>query len=527
MVALPEYLTEQTEEVIRQRMLQALPKDIDTAEGSYAWDALAPAAMELAQAAIWAQEVLRRSFAGTTFGEYLDLRCLEHGLTRNAAVKAAGQASFTGTTGTTVPAGTRVGTPADAASGEPSIEFVTLEQVTIGSEGSAVADIEATEAGLAGNVAQGAISLLITPVPGLAGVTNSNATTGGVDTEDDDSLRDRYLSRVGNPSAGGNVADYVNWAKEVPEVGGVVVVPIRDGPGTVALFVIDTLKEPASQALVDAVQESIAPAWDAADEAELMTLGGNGTSVDETQSDDEGASVKMVYDSGGEGTVAHGLEGDLAEPGIWQLRVKVKVDATTGTADLLELGVYNTSGAAWAKVGPSSSTEAVQTFKASDLGLGFQEKVVTFYWNGTDELEFRAARQVADTATTVWIDRVVYRSTFSRNVGEGKAPIGARVTVEPAVAVPISVSATLTIRPGHTAESVRAAVVARLQEYVRGLAFQPAPNNYVRYVHIGQRILDTDGVDDYSDLLVNEGTANIEIGPTEVAVLPAGSVTLT
>ncbi|GAW28517.1 hypothetical protein ULO1_27410, partial [Carboxydocella sp. ULO1] len=71
---LPEYLTDQNFETILQRMLDSLPDDLDKSEGSFIYDALSPAAIELALAAIWAQEVLRRGFASTTFGQYLDLR---------------------------------------------------------------------------------------------------------------------------------------------------------------------------------------------------------------------------------------------------------------------------------------------------------------------------------------------------------------------------------------------------------------------------------------------------------------------
>ncbi len=523
MSVLPDYLNDQTEDAIRQRMLDSLPADLDKAEGSYIWDALAPAAMELAQAAIWAQEVLRRVFASTTFGQYLDLRCEEHGLTRRAAVKATGQVIFTGTAGTTVPAGTRVATPADPVSGTASVEFITTAAVTLDTTGSAAAPVEAVDAGVAGNVAAGAISLLVTPVPGISSVTNAASTSGGLDTEDDASLLARYLQRVRSPSAGGNKADYVNWALEVPGVGGVSVVPVRDGPGTVAVSIINTQHTPAEQALIDAVQNYIAPPWVDEAEAEAMTLGGYGISIDTTLADDTGDSVKMTYNATGPGTISHSLTGILQQAGVWQARVRLKADAVTGTADLLQVGVWNASGSIWTKTGPTSTTDAVVTLRASDLATAFADKIVTFYWNGTDQLELRITRLTTDATTTIWVDRVVYRSTFSQDTGTGKAPIGARVTVEPATAVLISISATLTIAAGYNADSVKSAVTNNLQAYIRGLAFQA--DNDVRYVHIGQAILDTPGVVDYANLTVNGGTANIAIGQTEVAVL--GSVTLT
>jgi len=519
---LPEYLTEQTYETILQRMLDALPADLDKSEGGFIWDALSPAAIELALAAIWAQQVLERGFASTTFGQYLDLRCEEHGITRRPAVKASGQVTFTGTLGTVIPAGTQVSTASSGAA--PAVFFATTSEATIGAEGTVTVDIEAMEAGASGNVAAGTITLLAQPVSGVTSVTNPAATTGGLDEEDDASLLARYLQRVQSPSAGGNKADYVNWAMEVPGVGGVSVAPVRDGPGTVSVAIIDTNKVPADQALVDAVQNYIAPPWVNETEAETMTLGGYGTSIDTTQEDDAGDSVKMVYDAQGDGTITHSsLQALLQQPGIWQARVRAKVDDNTGANDMLQIGVWNVSGAAWAKTTPGGATDAVTTLQAYDFATVFTETIQEFYWNGQDQLELRITRLATDTTTTVWVDRVVYRSTFSKDTSEGKAPVGARVTVEPATSVLINVSATLTIAAGYNADSVKSAVQDNIAAYIKSLAF--TSDNDVRYVRIGQAILDTPGVQDYSNLTVNGGTANVVIGDQEVAVL--GSVNLT
>jgi len=365
---LPQYLTEQTEEAIRQRMLERLPSDLDQSEGSFAWDALAPVAIELAQAAIWAQEVLRRGFAQTTFGQYLDLRAEEHGLFRRPAVAATGSVVFAGVPGTVIPAGTRLSTASTSTS--PAITFRTTEAATIPDSGSVEVRIEAETPGVRGNVAAGSIRFMASPIQGVASVTNPAPTSGGVDQEDDESLRARLLQRMAAPPASGTRSDYVRWALEVPGVGGVSVVPVKYGPGTVSVAIIDMQGQPASPELVQAVQDHIAP------------------------------------------------DGPL---------------------------------------------------------------------------------------------------------GGGLAPIGADVRVEPATAVVINVSATLTIAEGYNAESVRAAVRENIRAYLRSLAFQD--DNDVRISRIGQVILETPGVLDYTDLRVNGGTGNIEIGLQEVAVL--GTVDLT
>lgn len=516
MATLPNYLQDQTEESIRQRMLDSLPSDLDKSEGSYIWDALAPASIELAQAAIWAQEVLRRGFASTTFGTYLELRSEEHGVIRRPAVKAAGQVRFTGRANTAIPAGTLVATPADRVTGTSSVQFATQMSIVLDANGTGIADIEAAVAGAAGNVAAGAISLMMTPAAGVTNVTNDASLDGGSDTESDASLRERFLQKVRSPSASGNKADYVNWALEVAGVGGVSVVPVRDGPGTVTVSIINTDKEPASQPLVDRVQNHIAPPWIVVSEAEQQMIGGQGASND-------GNSVKMEYNPAEAGTLWQTLTGMLPKPGVWTARIWLKADDLSGTSNVFQASVYNISAMDWAKTTQNGNEDALFLFRGDQLSETYAAVSIPFFWNGSDNIQLRLFRLGNDTATVLWIDRLEYRSTFSKNTGEGKAPIGAKVTVEPAAPVFINLSATLTIAAGYNAESVKATARQNVVDYIRSLSF--TDDNDIRYVRIGQAILDTTGVQDYSNLLVNGSSDNVVVGAQEVAVL--GTVTFT
>lgn len=523
MADLPVYLQdEQKDSTILQRMLDALPDDLDKSEGGFVWDALAPAAIELALAAQWAQEVLRRVFASTTFGAYLDLRAEEHGLTRRPAVQATGVVTFSGVQGTVIPVGTRVSTASSDV--VPAILFETTEEATIPPAGIVDVPVRAVEGGIDGNVAAGTITFLATVLAGVNSVTNAQPTSGGLDEEDDASLLARYLQRVRNPSAGGNKADYINWALEVPGVGGVAVVPVRDGPGTVSVVIVDSDKKPADQALVDKVQDYIAPPHRLLFEAEDLPLAGQGGSIDGTQVDDSGDSVKLMHDPDDDAAVLHQIKDAdtelLPQPGIWQARIRLKADSTSSSVALLWIAMWNDTIGAEAEQSPGGDP-AVLSLAAEDLSTSFAEYVLPFYWNGSDYIHLAIFRQRTDTTTVVWVDQVTYRSTFSRDDGDGKAPIGARVSVEPATAVLVNVSATLTIADGYNAASVQAAVTQSIDAYLKSLAF--TSDNDVRYARIANAILDTPGVQDYQNLLVNGGTANVTIGEQEVAVL--GTVT--
>ncbi|MGG3839641.1 baseplate J/gp47 family protein [Paenibacillus thiaminolyticus] len=262
MANLPLYLQDQTEEEIMQRMLDRVPSDIDASEGSFIWDAQAPVAFVLSEAAVWAQQVLERGFASTTFGEYLDLRTAEHGVVRRAAVAAVGEVKFSGTAGKVIPAQTIVATPADEISGESSIEYETTAAVTLDANGEGTAPIRALVPGRNGNVPSGVIEVMSTPISGVTSVTNPKETTGGADMESDESLLERFYARVRNQGTSGNKAQYIQWAGEVPGVGGVQVHPLWTGPGTVGVYLLDVEKRAASKEIVQAAQQYIDPTMD-------------------------------------------------------------------------------------------------------------------------------------------------------------------------------------------------------------------------------------------------------------------------
>ncbi len=269
MADLPLYLQDQTEDEIMQRMLSRVPADIDKSEGSFIWDAQAPAAFMLSEAAIWAQELLRRGFASTAASEddryrsaELDLRTAEHGVTRREAVASTGGVLFKGKPGTRVPTGTFVATPADDVSGELAIEFVTTQAVVLDDNGAASAAIRAVTPGKNGNVPAGVIQVMFSSVSGISSVTNPEPTRSGADTESDQSLLERFYAKVRSQGTSGNKAQYMLWANEIAGVGGVEVVPLWQGPGTVGLYLLDTDKRAASADIVEAVQLHIDPTRD-------------------------------------------------------------------------------------------------------------------------------------------------------------------------------------------------------------------------------------------------------------------------
>lgn len=101
-------------------------------------------------------------------------------------------------------------------------------------------------------------------------------------------------------------------------------------------------------------------------------------------------------------------------------------------------------------------------------------------------------------------------------------PIGATVTVDSPVSLLINVTANVELNGTKSLAEVQTAFAATLTEYLRDTVFEIYS---VSYAKIGSLLLATAGVEDYSDLLVNVGSANITIGDTEMPI--CGMVTLT
>ncbi|NNG67352.1 baseplate J/gp47 family protein [Caldanaerobacter subterraneus] len=232
-----------------QRLLSKVSYDIDKSEGSFIYDALAPVALELAQAYAELDRILQIVFAQTSYGEWLEKRAAEFGIYRKAGTKATGQVKFSGNDGTVIPAGTIVQT-------ESGLQFQTKAEVTI-QGGVAVADIEAVEADSQYNVPANTITEMPVQIVGVISVTNEAPTTGGTDDEDDASLLNRLLIKVQTPATSGNVNHYKLWALEIAGVGDVKVFPLWNGAGTVKVVIIDSNKQPASTELVNAVAQHI------------------------------------------------------------------------------------------------------------------------------------------------------------------------------------------------------------------------------------------------------------------------------
>lgn len=178
--------------------------------------------------------VMKQILPTTCDVEYLPLHAFLWRIPQKSESFAIGEVTFTGTDGSTIPAGTSLRR-------QDGQEYTLDADATIAS-GSAQGAVTATVAGAAGNAETGASMALSSPVPGVqSGVTVATpGITGGVDLEDPETWRARIVARIQTPPHGGNEADYDAWAKQIAGVTRVWPYPNQLGRGSVyLLFVMD------------------------------------------------------------------------------------------------------------------------------------------------------------------------------------------------------------------------------------------------------------------------------------------------
>ena len=229
-----------TYDVIMQRMLNRIPNTMDKREGSIIYDALAPAAAELAQLYIELDVVLNQTFADTATDIYLERRCSERGINRTQPTYAVVQGEFT-------PANIDVIGERFSCG---NYNYIAVEGV------NGVYQLQCETSGSQPNVVSGQLI----PINYIHGLETANITSiliPGEDAENDDTLRQRYFDSLSSQAFGGNVADYKQKTKSIDGVGGVKVTPVWNGGGTVKLTIIASDFSVPTSILIEKVQNEM------------------------------------------------------------------------------------------------------------------------------------------------------------------------------------------------------------------------------------------------------------------------------
>jgi len=240
----------ETYDVILQRMMDRVSQR-DKREGAVIWDSNASSAIELQLIYLALEDILLEAFGDSASREFLIRRAAERNIHPFPATHAVLRGRFTPEDVNV--AGRRFSMP------NTTLTYVVEEPVDDEFGGWAV---KCEQPGSEGNQFFGAIVPLTNESPRLQTAEIFELLIPGQDVEDTESIRQRYFDSFDERAFGGNIRDYQVNVRNIDGVGAVKVTPIWNGGGTVLLTILDYLLNPASDTLIDRVQEIIDPTGD-------------------------------------------------------------------------------------------------------------------------------------------------------------------------------------------------------------------------------------------------------------------------
>lgn len=244
--------SQDTYQNLLQTMLAQVPATYDKRDTAPIPTALGPAAWVLEGFYLTLNQVQQQAFVQTAVGEALDMLAVLGGITRNQASAAV----LLGVFNAQVPIGSRFST----INGSNSINFTATATATVEDpqEGSYYYQMTAETPGTIGNEYTGPI-LPITVINGLTSAQLTDILVPGDDTETDDEFRSRLITALTDRPFAGNIASYRENILAIDGVGAVQVYPTWNGGGTVACSILGADYLPASEQLIENVQNAIDP----------------------------------------------------------------------------------------------------------------------------------------------------------------------------------------------------------------------------------------------------------------------------
>ena len=236
--------TNQTYEVIKQRILDNINIDIDKREGSFTSNMVSPLSQELAKAYINMSDILSLGFIDDNFDTFLDKRVAEFGVYRKQGSKAIGEIKVEGQEGATIENGTILKAN--------NLYFTVLNDIELPNDN--ILYVEANEVGYKYNLLANTEFELVEKNDKVTKLINEVEFTNGVDVESDEDLRKRFVKVVNNPSTSGNKNHYEEWALEVNGVGRAVVYPLWNGNGTVKVMIVGNDNKPVTEDIIEACE---------------------------------------------------------------------------------------------------------------------------------------------------------------------------------------------------------------------------------------------------------------------------------
>ena len=229
------------------KVLELYP-DVDTREGSIIYNALAPAALELAIAYTEMDSVLDESFAETASREYLLKKCKEIGI--DESMFAATFGIHRGEFDVEIPINSRW-----------NCDLYNYEVISyIGvNEGIHSYRLRCETGGVEPNTVTGDLTPIDNTPTGLYYANLVECLIEGEDEASDDKMRETYFNNVRNTNNDGNIAQYETWCENYPGIGNYKIIPKFGVDTKVTVSILNSSNDVASDLLVAEFQEYLDP----------------------------------------------------------------------------------------------------------------------------------------------------------------------------------------------------------------------------------------------------------------------------
>lgn len=142
-------------------------------------------------------------------------------------------------------------------------------------------------------------------------------------------------------------------------------------------------------------------------------------------------------------------------------------------------------------------------------------------WNGGNTVKIAIADALYTPAENTLVNEFQsYIDPGAEGKGNGKAPIGSKVTVTGGTLKDINVVANVILAEGYTEPTGAAEAISN---YLKSIVFD---KNSVSFMRIAGALLDCPSINDINNLTINSGTIDISVVGEEIAVLAELSLTV-
>lgn len=223
--------------------------NLDTREGSILFNALAPAAVELAIMYTELDNALRESFVNTASREYILIACEQIGMDINVFDESAGV--HKGEFNVEVPVGSRWNCDL--------YNYIVTEYLGTSENDYHTYRMRCETLGSSPNNQTGDLTA-ITDIPdGLTVAKITECLIEGENETSDDDIRTAYYEYINNTVSDGNTNQYKRWCSEYDGIGNSKIFPLWNGDNTVKVSILSTSNRAASDELIAEFQEYLDP----------------------------------------------------------------------------------------------------------------------------------------------------------------------------------------------------------------------------------------------------------------------------